>query len=184
MRLQSENAVIDADRLLAKSGVRAGMHVADFGTGRTGHMIFPAARVTGKTGVLYAVDLDKEVLEVINRRTKHEGVNNLYPVWGDIQLKGGVLIPPQTLDVIFMVNILWRCQKPLAPLGEALRLLRPKGRMVIVDWYRTLSTIGPNSEQKFDFEALQREARRLGLAVQEDFLVNDFQRAIILYRHD
>jgi cyclopropane fatty-acyl-phospholipid synthase-like methyltransferase len=47
MTYHAGNAVIDPERLLAKSGLRAGMHVADFGTGRTGHMIFPAARIVG-----------------------------------------------------------------------------------------------------------------------------------------
>lgn len=178
------NAVIDPEMLLAKSGLRAGMHVADFGTGRTGHMIFPAARIVGSSGVLYAVDLDKDVLDTIGRRAKQEAVNNLYPVWGDIQVKNGVLIPPQTLDVVFIVNILWRCTHPLAPLTEALRLLRPKGRIVIVDWTETIASVGPTPKQKLNFADLIAEARRVGLAVQEDFAISEYHRALILYRHD
>lgn len=184
MTYHAGNAVIDPEMLLAKSGVRVGMHVADFGTGRTGHMIFPAARIVGPKGVLYAVDLDKDVLEAIGRRGRQDAVNNLYPVWGDIQVKNGVLIPPQTLDVVFMVNILWRCQKPFAPLAEAMRLLRPKGRIVIVDWVHTVTAVGPSPDKMLDFGALTAEARRLGLAVQEDFVINEYHRALILYRHE
>ncbi len=184
MTYHAGNAVIDPEMLLAKSGLRAGMHVADFGTGRTGHMIFPAARVVGASGVLYAVDLQKDVLETIGRRAKQEAVNNLYPVWGDIQVKNGVLIPPQTLDMVFMVNILWRCAHPLAPLTEALRLLRPKGRIIVVDWTDTIASVGPTEKQKLDFAGLIAEARRVGLAVQEDFTVSEYHRALILYRHD
>lgn len=184
MTYHTGNAVIDPERLLAKSGLRAGMHVADFGTGRTGHMIFPAARIVGASGVLYAVDLDKDVLDTIGRRARQEAVNNLYPVWGDIQVKNGVLIPPQTLDVVFMVNVLWHCERPLATLAEALRLLRPKGRLVIVDWVHTVTAIGPTNHQLLDFTALIVEARRVGLAVQEDFSLNEYHRALILYRHD
>lgn len=184
MTYHAGNAVIDPEMLLAKSGVRAGMHVADFGTGRTGHIIFPAARIVGTHGVLYAVDLQKDVLETIGRRAKQEAVNNLYPVWGDIQVKNGVLIPPQTLDVVFMVNILWRCPHPLAPLTEALRLLRPKGRLIIVDWVMALASVGPTETQRLDFSALIAEIRRLGLAIQEDLMISEYHRALIVYRHD
>lgn len=115
--------------------MRRGDRVADFGVGRTAHLAFPAARLVGEDGVVYAVDIHPDALAMIDGHRKLHAQNNLETVWGDIERVGGVAIPSSTLDVIFLVNTLWQARNHVGIANEALRLLRPGGRIVVVDWH-------------------------------------------------
>lgn len=182
--MSTANSFIDPKLLFAKCGLRPGMHIADFGVGRTGHVVFPAFLIVGRSGVIYAVDILKDVLEVVGKRAATEAVNNVYPVWGDIEKPNGVMIPPKSLDVVFMVNVLHNCADQTAPLREALRLLRDKGRIVIADWVKPLSLMSPARERMLDFAKIVAAAKDAGLAIQEDTPVGEYHRALILYRHE
>ena len=58
-------ALLDPKIVLDKLRLQPGMRVADLGCGRTGHFIFLAAKQVGDKGVVYAVDLMKDILESI-----------------------------------------------------------------------------------------------------------------------
>lgn len=182
--MTSSNSLIDPQLLFAKCGLRAGMHIADFGVGRTGHLVFPAAAVVGKSGVVYAVDILKDVLDTVGKRAALDAVNNLYPVWGDITKPSGVMISPKSLDVVFMVNVLHNCADQTAPLREAMRLMRDKARLVIADWAKPLSNVGPSAAQMLDFSKIITAAKDAGFVLQEDTRLGNYHRALILYRHD
>ena len=66
----SGTALIDPYKIFEKISLGHGMRVADLGCGRTGHFIFPTARVVGESGVVYAVDIMKDILESIKSRVR------------------------------------------------------------------------------------------------------------------
>ena len=68
----SGNQMIDVHRLFEKAQIRPSMHVADFGCGKTGHIIFPVAKIIGEMGVVYAVDILQEVLLEIKKKIQLE----------------------------------------------------------------------------------------------------------------
>lgn len=129
------SALLNARALLESVGIRRGDRVADFGAGRTAHLVFPAARLVGEDGAVYAVDIHPDALAMIDGHRKLHAQNNLETVWGDIERVGGVAIPSSTLDVIFLVNTLWQARNHVGIALEARRLLRPGGRVVVVDWH-------------------------------------------------
>lgn len=129
------SALLNARALLESVGVKLGNRVADFGVGRTAHLAFPAARMVGDDGIVYAVDIHPESLAMVDGYRKLHAQNNLETVWGDIERVGGVAIPARTLDVIFLVNTLWQARNHSAIAAEAYRLIRPGGRLVVVDWH-------------------------------------------------
>src|SRR5688572_17971658 len=98
------NALIDSHQVMRDAHVRRGMHVADFGCGRTGHIILPAAEAVEEDGRVYAVDLSRDHLQMINNLASMRGMSHVYPVWGDYERMGRVQISPSSLDVIFFVN--------------------------------------------------------------------------------
>ncbi|MEK7084522.1 MAG: DnaB-like helicase C-terminal domain-containing protein, partial [Patescibacteria group bacterium] len=119
MSYHSGNELIDPYFLFEKVHLHPGMHVADFGCGRTGHIIFPAASVLGDNSIIYAVDILKDVLESIVKRAKMDGLLNIHPVWGDMERRGGVAIPARSLDVVFLVNALGHAGDRHAVLEDA-----------------------------------------------------------------
>lgn len=129
------SALLSARHLLQAAGILPGMRVADFGMGRSGHLVLPAARLVGEAGTVYGVDIHPEALHMVEGRRKLELLHNLELVWGDIERPEGVRIPPRSLDAVFVVNTLWFARKHPMIAFEVRRLLKSGGRVIIVDWH-------------------------------------------------
>lgn len=182
MTYHTGNQLIDPYIIFGKAQLQPSMHIADFGAGRTGHLVFPAAKIIGEHGVVYAVDILKDVLESIKKRAQIEGFLNIHEVWADIGRENAVRIPTRTLDAVFIINVMFHFSDFNTTLKEAARLLKEKGRIVIVDWTKKLGAIGPK-EQMVDFTKLTGDARKLGFVVQEDFALGPYHRCVVFYKH-
>ena len=71
------NASLNVDLILDKANISEEMRVADLGCGNLGYFCFPAAKMVGEKGEVYAVDILKNVLETIGRKAKQENVINI-----------------------------------------------------------------------------------------------------------
>jgi ubiquinone/menaquinone biosynthesis C-methylase UbiE len=63
-----ETQMFDINLILHKIAVKENQTVAELGCGHFGHFVFPVARLVGKNGTLYAVDILQVVLDEIKRR--------------------------------------------------------------------------------------------------------------------
>jgi len=181
------NQLIDPDMILAKAHVRPGMHVADLGCGRIGHIAFPASTAVGEAGVVYAVDILPEVLQDVKRRAEDEDILNIHTVWADLENYGRTAIPARSLQAGFFVNVF--CQTPGREvyekmITEALRLLTDKGRLVIVDWVQTGLPIAPPAERLVNFRDLKTWAVSHGLSVVEEFAMGKYHQGIVFFKQD
>jgi ubiquinone/menaquinone biosynthesis C-methylase UbiE len=143
----SGTALIDPYPIFKAIGLGASQRVADLGCGRTGHFVFPASRIVGSAGVVYAVDVVKDILENIKSRARTEGYDNVQTAWADIERPGGVPIPSSNLDTCFMVNVLSLLGNIPGALQEVARILKPGGKIAVVDWAKKLGPLGPKQEK-------------------------------------
>ncbi len=184
MVYHSGNQLIDPHLIFEKSHLQSGMHVADLGCGKTGHIVFPAASILGDRGVIYAVDIMKGVLSFVDKRARVENLLNIHTVWSNIEKLGSTAIPPGTLDIVFLVNTLHQVSTYDGVLAESLRLLKEKGRIVVVDWFHCGLSFAPKEESLVRFEEIFVWARSKSFVVQEDFKVGKNHRGVVLYRHN
>jgi len=184
MPYHSGNHLIDPHLLFEKVQLRDGMHVADLGCGRTGHIVFPAAKILGERGLIYAVDVLKEVLGAIQKRAASSAIHNVHTVWSDIEQYGKTAIPTKGLDVVFLVNTLVQTDDHATALKESTRLLKDKARLLVVDWSKTGLPFGPEDARFVDFENILAWAKKNNFIVQEDFSVGNYHRGLVLYRHE
>ncbi|MEK7680775.1 MAG: methyltransferase domain-containing protein [Patescibacteria group bacterium] len=142
----SGTALVDPYKIFDKITLSPGKRVADLGCGRTGHFVFPAAKTVGERGIVYAVDVVKDVLESIKSMARDEGYDNVHVVWSDIELRGKTPIPDKTLDACFMMNVLFLLKNKAGAIKEAARMLAKDGRLVITDWAKQIGLLGPKPE--------------------------------------
>jgi len=173
----SGRALIDPYKVFSKVGLKPGMRIADFGCGRTGHFVFPASKIIGDAGVIYAVDILKDVLNSINSWVRSEGFVNIQTVWSDIEALNKTPIPSNSLEACFFMNVLSSLKKYDNALKEAYRLLKDGGTIAVVDWSRNLGTLGPS--QVLPVEVIEKIANGIGLKKIEDFLLNDYHYCIV-----
>jgi ubiquinone/menaquinone biosynthesis C-methylase UbiE len=179
----SGNELLDPHILFEKGQLQSGMHVADFGCGRTGHILFPAAALIGDQGVLYAVDILKDVLHNVEKRAKMDGLTNIHPVWSNVEFVGKTAIPENSLDVVFIVNVLSHSDNRHGMLEEAKRLLKDKGRLILADWTREGLSIAPPGERFVDFEDMKQWGKLHEFVLQSEFAVGKYHHGVVLYRN-
>lgn len=184
MTYHSGNQLLDPYLLFEKAHLQQGMHIADFGCGKTGHIIFPAAKVIGDKGIIYAVDILQETLAEVRRRAQLENLLNVHTVWADLERVGYTAIPERSLDVGFIINCLYQSQDRIGMLTESLRLLKEKARLVIVDWEKRCGALGPSDEQMVNFAEIKNWARGNNLFLQEEFKAGPYHKGLVFFRHD
>jgi ubiquinone/menaquinone biosynthesis C-methylase UbiE len=113
-------------------GLREGMVVADIGAG-TGLLTTEIAKRVGDSGLVYAVDIVPEFLDLIRRRVEEGGLTNVSVIQGEEKAPG---LPPASLDLAFMCDTYHHLEFPKAYMRSLLQTLRPGAILVLVDMKR------------------------------------------------
>ncbi len=172
-------ALIDPKLIFAKIKLTTGMRVADFGCGRTGHLVFPSAQIVGEEGIVYAVDIVKNILQSIQSMSRDEGYNNIKTVWSDIELYGKTPIMGKSLNAVYFINVLCQLKNRQNAIKEAVRLLQKNGFLVIIDWVKKLSSLGPAPDKMISPEEITRWSGDLGARKFFQDQINDYNYCVI-----
>ncbi|MEM9454778.1 MAG: class I SAM-dependent methyltransferase [Myxococcota bacterium] len=106
----------------------ANARVADIGAG-TGYFAIRFARQVPQ-GMVFANDIEPDMVRYLTKRAKREGLSNLVAVQGstrDPRL-------PETIDVAFLCNVYHHIEDPVAFFHVVVSRLQPGGRVIIVDF--------------------------------------------------
>jgi ubiquinone/menaquinone biosynthesis C-methylase UbiE len=127
-------------------GLHEGMKVGDFGTG-TGHYARAAAAVVGRSGKVYAVDVQEDILKHLKLNTHDHHQSIIDSVWGDIEKPGGSHLRDQSLDAIILANTFFQIENRFGLLAEIKRTLKSGGKLLVVDWAGSYGGMGPTPEK-------------------------------------
>jgi len=163
------NNLIDANAVLEKLGIEAGMKVADFGCGGSAHFVLPAAEMVGEEGIVYAVDVLKSVLSGVEERVKARGYNNVKMVWTNLETYGATKIEDGSLDAGMLVNILYQTKEDGEVVREATRMIKSEGKLLVVDWKNGGASFGPPADKRVSPDELKKIVGGLGLREVETF---------------
>jgi SAM-dependent methyltransferase len=153
----------DPDLLWRRVGLKPGDIVVDIGAG-SGFFTFPAATAVGPNGRVYAVDVSRELVELIRERAESAQVRNVEPV---LSSPSRIPIEDATADVVMLADVLHGL--PPKTLDEAVRLLRPGGRLVDVDWKKRSTPEGPPVEHRLSVPEATGALRERGLTRVDSF---------------
>ncbi|MDP3735582.1 MAG: methyltransferase domain-containing protein [bacterium] len=136
----------DPTRTLSQFGLSEGARVADFGAG-SGAYTLAASALVGVSGRVYAVDVQKDFLTRIKNSAGESGVKNVEVVWGDVEKSGGTKLRDYTLDAVIVSNLLFQLEDREGCLAEATRVLKARGRVLLVDWSGSFGNMGPRPQE-------------------------------------
>jgi SAM-dependent methyltransferase len=126
----------DVQTVLRKLGLTAACrNVVDFGCGY-GTFTIPAARIA--SGVVYALDIEPEMVELTRCKAKAACLNNIEVRQRDFVVEGSGL-PDTTVDYAMLFNILHAEERTML-LQEAWRVLKEGGKLAIIHWNHDPST--------------------------------------------
>lgn len=179
LKFHGGNELIDPVKLLEAGGISEGYTVADLGCGASGHFVFPAAQLVGPQGKVYAVDILKSVLEAIESRGKLEGVDNVERVWADLERFGALQIAAGTVDLTLLVNDLSQIPARETVMREAARITKSGGTLIVGDWKRTASPLGPPPERRLDPATVKQLAGASGFELTVEFDAGPYHYGLV-----
>lgn len=165
----TKNLLLDVKTILKKIPASPGAAIADLGCGNFGYFVFPLARLIGKQGKVYAVDVIKSALDDIKRKAKAENLPQIETVWSNLEIYGATKIKKETLDMAILINTLHQAVRPIDMLKETIRMIKPEGEILIIDWDDKDYILGPSAGQRIKKDKLLSAAEKLNLKLVEDF---------------
>lgn len=176
--------IINVPELLRRAQVKSGDVVADFGTGREGRIAIPAGQSVGNSGVSYAIDVVKSILPAVQTKARMRGANNVQTVWSDLEIYAATrAIRDNSLDAGFLVTTLFQSSKRAEMITECHRMIRPGGRLVIVDWKPEVQTpIGPPQQMRVHPQEAQEICKKLNMQLTEEFDASPYHWGLIFIK--
>ncbi len=126
------NGFIHPEEILSQLDLHDSMEVADFGCGN-GYFSIPLAEVVAN-GKVHALDVIKETLEAVKSHASLKGIENIETIHCDLEILNGSKLENESMDLVLMRNILFQSQKKSDIIKEAKRVLKPKGKLVLLEW--------------------------------------------------
>jgi len=149
---------LDPEAILRAFHVKPGWRIADIGAG-IGYFTLPAARLVGPRGRVYAVDLSAEMLEDLQAKLAANHVTNVETL---LSTEDRVPLADRSVDFAFLACVLHELSGP-GTLLECRRILRPSGRLGVVDWKKIDQEEGPPREHRLDEAEAAAVLRDAGL---------------------
>jgi len=154
------------DQILNAIGLKRGQHIADIGSGG-GYFSLRFAEIVGEEGKVYAVDAKRQYLDYIKRSAEEKGLRNLMVVSVS---EGGLQLPKNVLDVIFMRNVAHHISDRIAYFEGLRSHLKSGGRVVVIEYKRGTSiSFRSLFGHHVPKEIIVREMGEAGYALEKEF---------------
>jgi ubiquinone/menaquinone biosynthesis C-methylase UbiE len=141
--------------------IRNGAAVADIGAG-SGYMTVRLAKRVGPTGMVFANDVQPQMLEMLRRRVAREKITNVTLIQGTID---DPKLPPASVDLELMVDVYHEFSQPQAMLRGLRQALKPGGRLVLVEYRKENPAIPIRPEHKMSVAEAKMEVEAEGFTL-------------------
>lgn len=178
----NKSVLFDINLILNKISLSEREKIAELGCGNFGYFVFPAARMVGPLGKLYAVDILKSTLEDIKKRAIQDNIKQIETIWSNVEIFKGTKIESSSLDKVFLINILNQSDKKNDIIREAVRLLKNNAKLLVVEWKSTDSPIGPTQEKRIHKNTLKEMAPKMNLILEEEFEAGPYHYGLIFHK--
>ena len=118
------------NRLIEMLKLKEGDVVADIGVG-TGYIARRISRKIGKTGIVYGVEIQQEMLDILAEKMAEEGITNIKGILGTIT---DPKLPPNSVDLVIMVDVYHEFSHPYEMMQNICRGLKTGGRVAFVEY--------------------------------------------------
>lgn len=144
------------DEVLKALDIKRGQVVADIGAG-SGYLTAKLSECVGESGIVYAVDIQQEMIDYAKKSLLDRGLKNVVLVLGDMD---DAKLPFEKFDIIVLLSTYHEIAKPVEYVKKLRAALKPHGKLAILE-FADESPIGPP----------------LKFRLPEDILIHEVQQA-------
>ena len=150
------------DQIMDALLIGDGSTVADLGAGG-GWFTVRLARRVGPQGIVYAEDIQTQMIQAIERRVEREGLKNVRTVLGT---PTDPKLPQGSLDALLIVDTYHEMEQPVTLLRNVAKSLKPSGMIGIVNYKKDGGGPGPAMDERVDAEKVIADAKAAGLELR------------------
>ncbi|MEK7652669.1 MAG: methyltransferase domain-containing protein [Patescibacteria group bacterium] len=170
---------IDPQNNIKQFNLSPGMKVADVGAG-SGFNSFAAAKEVGEKGIIYAIDIQKDLLSKIKNESRKRNIFNIEIIWGDAEKENGTRLGNESVDAVIVSNLFFQIEKKDDFLKEIFRILKSNGKLFFIDWSDSFGGIGPSKESFVPEEEAKKLLEKSGFLIEKKIFVGEYHYGFIL----
>jgi len=167
----------DISGIIASIGLEPGMSVADIGAG-TGFFSFPFSVAVGPDGKVMAIDISPEMLETLGAKVTEGELTNI-----EAMASTEESIPAEngSADLAFMSNVFHELDGD-STLLEVRRILKPGGKLAIIDWKKKREEDGPPYHHRLSAGQVISRCRDAGFTFAGEFKTGSERRYGLIFQ--
>ncbi len=169
----------DVTTLIKNMRISPNDTIADIGAG-SGYHVFKMAPLA-KNGLVYAVDIQSEMLEAIQLKKKSNRVANVKTVLGS---EKSINLPKYSLDKILLVDVYHEFNYPIEMIESIKNALKPNGLLFLIEYKGEESTVPIKKIHKMTEKQSVAEMRAAGFELKENIGNLPWQHCMIFVKNN
>jgi ubiquinone/menaquinone biosynthesis C-methylase UbiE len=162
---ESRDREEDCKTMLAALHVKPGDVVCDLGCGN-GFYTLKLAKLVGEKGRVIAVDIQREMLELLKDRAAEEKIGNIEPVLGTVV---DPKLPEGAVDLVLLVDVYHEFSHPEQMLAAIRKSLKPAGRVALAEFRAEDPAVPIKPLHKMSKAQIMKEFPPNGFKLVEEF---------------
>ena len=167
-------------QVLEALNLRPGEVVADLGAG-SGYFTFRMAPKVGKTGKVFAVEIQEAMLKTLRARASSLKAANVEVVRGT---ETDPHLPPGSVDLVLVVDVYHELAYPFEVMTKVREALKPGGRVVFVEYRKEDPEVPIKEVHKMSLNQLEMEMNAVGLVRVRTVETLPLQHIVIFEKHN
>ena len=163
------------EKVLDLLDIRPGQQLVDFGCGNGYFTLRMAKRLKGE-GMVFAIDVQEEMITLLRQRYQKARVFNIQPV---LASEDDPRLLPESVDLVLMVDVYHELSKPEPVVAALRKALRKDGRLVLVEYRGEDPSVPIKPLHRMTLAQVRREMAALGFRVDKVHDGFERQRVII-----
>ncbi|MEN8906225.1 MAG: class I SAM-dependent methyltransferase [Clostridiales bacterium] len=152
---------------LLKAGFNNNMVLCDIGAG-TGIFSFPATEISNKN--IYALEISDTMIQLLENRIIERNINNIIvkKVSDDI-----LPLDKNSCDIVTLVTVFHEIKNKDMMINEIRRVLKEKARLMIIEFHKQKTPMGPPIEHRISEEQLYELFKNNNFKIADKFILGD-----------
>jgi len=171
---KSSFELIDSDKLTDMLPLKSGSTVLDLACGKGIYSIF-LSKIVGEEGLVYAVDLWEEGLQILGKEIEKKNITNILPLLDDATEQ--IEIDDYSVDVCLMATVLHDFEemgKAGAVLKQIKTILKPGGHLAVIEFKKIEGPPGPPKKIRLSEEETEKMVTGYGFKKVRTVDIGDY----------
>ncbi len=180
---KSSFELIDSDILKEMLPLKPGSVVLDLACGKGIYSMF-LSEIVGETGLIYAVDLWEEGLQLLGKEIEEKGISNILPMLNDATKE--IEIDDYSVDVCLMATVLHdfeEVNKSSTVLKQLKTILKPGGHLAVIEFKKIDGPPGPPKQIRLSENETEKMVSGYGFKKIKAVEIGDYNY-LIIFRTD